>query len=158
MCQRCTGFYAGAVIALALILWFRPQPDARYRWIHTILVLSMAPFGFQLVSHGAVVRTLSGAWFGFGIVGLLWLFPEQELSNEERRSNSWKRLHLCLGALCLILLPVFASHGGAMAAEILPWLSVIGFAVLGGLLLLNLVLFLLWIFGPAIRSIVRQIS
>ena len=118
----------------------------------------MAPFGFQLVSHGAVVRTLSGAWFGFGIVGLLWLFPEQELSNEERRSNSWKRLHLCLGALCLILLPVFASHGGAMAAEILPWLSVIGFAVLGGLLLLNLVLFLLWIFGPAIRSIVRQIS
>jgi uncharacterized membrane protein len=147
MCQRCTGFYAGAAIALALILWFRPRMDARYRWLHTALVLAMTPFGFHLVPHGAVIRTLSGQWFGFGVVGLLWLLPGQCSASRAGRAGADPRLHLILGLASLILLPAFACWGGILAATLLPWVALAGLMVLVGLLVTDLVLLSAWFLG-----------
>ena len=153
MCQRCTGFYAGAAIALFLMFLFRPQVDSRYRWIHTILVLAMAPFGFHLVSHGPIIRTLSGVWFGFGVVGLLWLFPGEKFFTGKSSTAMAKHLHVNLGLSSFILLPAFARWGGGVAAEILPWLALLGLVAIAGLTLTNSALFLSWFFNSLIRRL-----
>jgi uncharacterized membrane protein len=147
MCQRCTGFYVAAAIAFVLMVWFRPQVDSRYRWLHTILVLAMTPFGFHLVPHGAVLRTISGQWFGFGVVGLLWLFPGQKLFSRTGCARTGNRLYLVLGLMSLILVPVFACWGGTLAAEIFPWLALLGLAAFAGLLTTDIVLFFSWLLG-----------
>jgi uncharacterized membrane protein len=156
MCQRCTGFYVGAAIALILMVWSRPQVDSHYRWLHIILVLAMAPFGFHLISHGAVVRTISGQWFGFGVVGLLWLLPGQSFFGRIGRARAGNRLHLVLGLMSLILVPAFACWGGTWAAEILPWLALLGLAAFVGLLTTDIVLFFSWLLGSLSKRVGRQ--
>lgn len=156
MCQRCTGFYSGAAIALVLMLWFRPQIGSRYRRLHTILVLAMAPFGFHLIPHGAVVRTISGLWFGFGVVGLLWILPGKAFSGRRVRARAGNRLHPVLGLIGLVLLPALACWGGTLAAETLPWLALLGLAALAGLLITDIVLSFSWLLGSFNRRVGRQ--
>jgi uncharacterized membrane protein len=156
MCQRCTGFYAGAAIALVLMVWFRPQVGSGYRWLHTILVLAMTPFGFHLVPHGAVIRTISGQWFGFGVVGLLWLLSGQNIFSRTNRALARNRLHLVLGLLSIIFVPAFACWGGILATEILPLLALLGLAAFAGLLITNIGLFFFWLFCSLSRRVRRQ--
>ncbi len=139
LCQRCTGLYVGAVLALLLLILYRPPIDARYRWLHAMLLLSMTPFGFNLVPHGEVLRTVSGHWFGFGIVGLLWLMPGERWVDKCHRKPSL-RSYLLLGSMSLISVPVCARWGGALAAVTLSWLALAGLAVIAGLLLGNMIL------------------
>ena len=70
-CQRCLGLYAGAAIATALHWRLRPSPTGRFLAVHGALLALMAPFGFHWLPQGAVLRTLSGIWFGAGAVTLL---------------------------------------------------------------------------------------
>ncbi len=137
LCERCTGFYVGAAIALVLLLWFRPVPNRLFRWLHAMLVLAMTPFGFHLVSHGAILRTMSGQWFGFGVVGLLWLLPGARLAQTAggRVWSTW--LHPLIGAASIVALPFFAGRCGAFAAALLPPVALIGLAVLAGLWIAN---------------------
>ncbi|MDO8544549.1 MAG: DUF2085 domain-containing protein [Opitutaceae bacterium] len=74
-CERCTGLYAGAAIALLLQFVLRMRPTARFLQLHGLLLMMMIPLGFHWVAHGALVRTGSGLFFGFGVVSLLWLLP-----------------------------------------------------------------------------------
>jgi uncharacterized membrane protein len=141
-CQRCTGLYIGAAIALALLLWFRPVPKAGYCWLHGILLLAMAPFGFHLVPHGAVLRTMSGQWFGFGVVGLLWLMPGAKWAPAGNGAAAGSRLHMFLAAASIAALPLLADRGGTPAAVILPLLALGGLAVLAGLVAANLAILL----------------
>jgi len=135
LCQRCTGFYTGAALALALLLVFRPKPDGRFRQLHLALVLAMTPFGFHLVPQEELLRTVSGYWFGFGVVGLLWLLPARRFF--PRLKTSGVLLPLCWGAPGLVLLPVMASRGGHAAALLLSWLAAAGWLGLAGLVLAN---------------------
>jgi uncharacterized membrane protein len=140
-CQRCTGLYTGAAIAFLLLCLFRPQRGARYRWLHGMLLLLMTPFGFHLVPQDAFLRTLSGEWFGFGVVGLLWLQPAAKWRVPANRVASGGKLHLLIGAMSLILLPALARWGGGFAAAMLPWLAFAGLGTLTGLLLANVFVF-----------------
>jgi uncharacterized membrane protein len=141
LCQRCTGLYVGAALALLLLILYRPPIDIRYRWLHAMLLLAMTPFGFHLVPHGEVLRTMSGHWFGFGSVGLLWLMPGELWADKGHRKPSL-RSYLLLGLMSLISVPVFAQWGGALAAVTLSWLALAGLAAIAGLLLGNLILLL----------------
>jgi uncharacterized membrane protein len=72
-CQRCTGLYVGAGAAWLLHRWLKPRPTARFLEVHGAFLLLMAPCGFHWVPQGPVLRTLSGALFGFAVVAFLWL-------------------------------------------------------------------------------------
>ena len=139
LCQRCTGLYVGAALALLLLVVCRPPLDVRYRWLHALLLLAMAPFGFHLVPHGEVLRTMSGQWFGFGVVGLFWLLPGKCWKDRYRWQPSL-RSYLLLGTISMISVPVFARWGGVVAAVTLSWLAMAGLAVIAGLLFGNMIL------------------
>jgi len=158
VCQRCTGLYVGAALAVLLLFWLRPPTDTRYRWLHVILVLLMTPFGFHLVPHGAVLRTMSGHWFGFGVVGLLWLLPETMISAKTGRPAPSLRLYLLMGAASIFLLPLFSIWGGSFAAPIISWLALAGMAAVSGLLVGNVIMFVFSILAWLRRLAVSPIS
>jgi uncharacterized membrane protein len=134
-CERCTGLYVGAAIAMLLLILCKPVLDARFRWLHAALLVLMAPFGFHLVPQGPVLRTMSGYWFAFGIVGLLRLGARRHPVSTPGPGGSTR--HLLLGLCSLVLLPVFAIWGGALASTILPWAGLAGLLVYAVLVAAN---------------------
>lgn len=70
-CERCTGLYAGACLAWLALRFLRPGMTPAFLWSHAGLLVLMGPFGFHAVEQGPLLRTLSGAWFAFGLVVLL---------------------------------------------------------------------------------------
>jgi uncharacterized membrane protein len=140
-CQRCTGLYVGAFAAMALALVFRTQPGPRRLQFDGLCLLQMVPLGFHWVSQGAVVRTLSGWFFAFGLVDFLWLLPAAQCGFGQAGASAWRRwLQTMLVAACLIGVLIAGSDGGVAAARALAWL---GFAGLIGLALLVLSNFIL---------------
>ena len=137
-CQRCTGLYVGAAIALALHLLVRPPLDNRLRQLHALLLLQMIPFGFHLVPQGAVLRTLSGLLFSFGLVGFLWLLPATHFrlrtTNEPWRFTAY----VLTAAASLIFVLAAAAWGGGAVGRILSVAGLAGLAGLGCLTLANL--------------------
>jgi len=79
-CQRCTGLYVGAAVAVVLYALFRPRPTSLSLWIHGLLLLVMVPFGYHLVPQNGVLRTLTGQLFAVGLVCYLSLLPTARLS------------------------------------------------------------------------------
>ena len=150
LCQRCMGLYAGAALGFILLLSFRPRIDARYRWIHSALVLAMIPFGYHLVPHGAFVRTLSGQWFGFGVAGLLWPLAARGCALDEARSSGFRSYGIWALASVLVL-PAFACYGGKIAGLLLQWVAFLGLAVLAVLFVLDFFLLCLSLAQRAVK-------
>ena len=119
-CQRCTGLYIGAVVAVLLHLWLRPRLSGRFLEIHGAFLLAMVPLGFHWVAQGPILRTLSGVLFGFAVVTFLWL----PLSQRVRRRTAWPHalplraewLYFLVLVTTLMLLPTTAILGGTFAA------------------------------------------
>ena len=86
-CQRCTGLYVGAAVAMLLHLWLRPKLTGRFLEIHGAFLLAMVPLGFHWVAQGPVLRTISGVLFGFAVVTFLWL----PLSQVVGQRTAWPR-------------------------------------------------------------------
>lgn len=129
-CQRCTGLYAGAFCAFVLILIFRPRPNVFLYWIHGIFMLVMIPFGFHFIAHGGLMRTFTGALFGFGLVYYLALNPFTAWQ-AWKAATAWRtRAYLLLIAILLPLLLLTVRWGGGLSALFLTGLGVLGFAAL----------------------------
>lgn len=153
ICQRCTGLYLGAGIALLLHLFFRPRQTTAWRWLNGLFLLQMVPCGYHWIPQGPVLRTISGFLFACGIVSFLWLLPSARLRGTASKSllvNGSRRfasgggtsggsylLGLCAGLAGVLAL---ASEGGGGSASVLSVLSVVGFSCFVGLVMLNLVL------------------
>jgi uncharacterized membrane protein len=137
-CQRCTGLYVGAFCALMLILIFRPRPKEFLYWIHGIFMLVMVPFGFHLVAHGGLMRTLTGALFSFGLVYYLALNPFTAWQAWKDDSAGRTRTYLLLIAILLPLLLVTVRLGGGLSGLVLTGLGGLGFAALCLLTAVNL--------------------
>ncbi len=138
-CQRCTGLYVGAFCAFILILIFRPRPNVFLYWIHGIFMLVMIPFGFHLVAHGGLIRTCTGALFGFGLVYYLVLNPFTAW-HAWKADTAWRTgaYVLLIATLLPLLLPT-VRLGGGLSALALTLLGVFGFATLSLLTALNFV-------------------
>jgi uncharacterized membrane protein len=138
-CQRCTGLYAGAAIALALQLSLRPCLDRNFLAFHGLLLLLMAPFGLHWLPQGPVLRTLSGVWFAFAVVAFLTVVPS--VAEEARRRVCWRRsIGYLLGlGVTLLMVPLLARKGGVPGAILLVGLGGIGALGLALLLVANLV-------------------
>ncbi|MCB1126198.1 MAG: DUF2085 domain-containing protein [Verrucomicrobiae bacterium] len=138
-CERCTGLYAGAACALILHLVFRPQSRDWHWWVHALLLLQMAPFGLHWVEQGAVLRTVSGLLFGFGLVAYLWIAPTSLIKRPFPPCPRGCGPGYGLGLVCTVLLvPGLALWGGVLTASVLTCLAVAGALTFATLVVLNI--------------------
>jgi len=151
-CQRCTGLYAGAALALFLHLVFRPRrrpafptglrpglgaaAGRRLPEFYGICLLQMIPFGFHLVPQGPALRGVSGCLFSFGLVGFLWLLPASHWGWGKPEAGNRSVGLMAAGVLGCLGVVGLAVWGGRAAAALLAWA---GLAGLGGLVLLVLI-------------------
>lgn len=139
-CQRCTGIYVGAAVAL-MLRWFWPLRSGKAVLIvNTLLLLQMVPSVLHWLPDAPWVRTASGVLFGFGEVGFLWVLVEDRLKWRRALGPTMVWVYGFAAVLTSALVPFLAARGGAMVAAAL---SGTAFAGLVGVLLLvlaNLVL------------------
>ena len=139
-CQRCTGLYVGAAVAVVLYAVFRPRATSLSLWIHGLLLLLMVPFGYHLVPQNGVLRTLTGQLFAVGLVCYLSLLPTSHLTFwREGDKGAWRAYAVCVLGSLLILQGV-VQVGGRLAGTVLACLGFVGFIVLVMLVLTNLML------------------
>ena len=144
-CQRCTGFYAGAAVALLLHFVLRIRPGNRFLAVHGGFLLLMIPFGYHWVPQDALVRALSGALFGTGVVSFLWLFPGPH-AGADREPGPAESLIYATGIVAtLVLIPLAAAWGGPAAWYALVCLATLGLAGLAALVAANAGLGLRWL-------------
>ncbi len=152
-CQRCTGFFAGAAVAVLLQILLRPRPSSRHLQVHGLFLLQMIPLGFHLIPQDGLLRTLSGQVFGLGVVAYLFLLPVSLRDCQERSTRRNAMVYWIGFSLSLLAIPALALQGGPLAAEALSWLGLAGLAALCVLVLVNGALS-----GPVILSLLRQRS
>ncbi len=151
-CERCTGFYAGALVAGALHLALRIRPRARFLQVHGLFLLQMIPLGFHWVTQGALVRTWSGLLYGFGVVSFLWLLPGARWTRVGEADNHtlWRYgvgVSLVLGAV-----PAMAVWGGVLAGGVLTAAALGGLVLVAALAAANLALGVGWLVGWRARA------
>ncbi len=148
-CQRCTGLYVGAFVAAALHLTLRPVPTNRWLWLNGGFLLFMIPFGFHWLPQGAVLRSITGVLFGFGLVAFLVLtlrgnrtgVPPDRVCRVSHDACATARLVFWFMLLStLYLVPWLGVNGNALAANTLWLLAAGGALVLFGLALANVAL------------------
>jgi len=129
-CQRCTGLYVGAAVAMLLWGTLRLQPGARCLQLHGLLLAQMVPLGLHWIPQDAALRTASGVLFGFGLVPFLWLAPSRVLCLQQDW-KPWKtRFYIAALTLGALLLPMLAECGGGGVALLLTWLAACGLVAL----------------------------
>jgi uncharacterized membrane protein len=141
-CQRCTGLYAGAFCAVVVHLLTQPHLARVFVWLHLLLLLQMAPFGFHWVAQGPTLRTLSGACFSIAVVAFLWLLPAARWAHpdDRRHASVWGYgFALLVCATLPLTLALWAGRAGALS---LTLMASLGATALLGLALLNLALLL----------------
>ena len=134
-CQRCTGLYAGAFLAVLCQFVFRPRPTYAFRLWHGLFLLLMVPFGFHWLSQGPVLRCETGILFGFGVVAFLWLVPGAKWQTQAPPRTAGYSFGLLAS---LVSIPVTALWGGRPGGFLLSWLAALGLFALGVLVLINL--------------------
>ena len=139
-CERCTGLYVGAFVA-ALLQWrLKPQCSNRFLQIHGGFLLLMIPYGYHWLPQGAVLRTITGVLFGFGLVTYLWLAPS---ANRQIAFSSARRAvagYYAGVVAALALVPMLASQGGQVVAYTLSLVAFAGAVVLVALVSANVFL------------------
>ncbi len=138
-CQRCTGFYIGALVSLILHAWLRQRMSRGRSVFHGVCLLQLTLFLFPTVlPDSAELRSFSGTLFGFGVVFFLWPAVEGQFSaaKAQRRAN-WIYAAGLAGTAAAV--PVLGAWGGVPGGLVLCWLTVAGAVVLAGLAGANLI-------------------
>ncbi|HOY58916.1 MAG TPA: DUF2085 domain-containing protein [Verrucomicrobiota bacterium] len=84
VCQRCTGLFVGAALAVILVAWFRPRLDGWFLPVHAVFLLGVAPFRLGWIEDGPELRTLTGCLYGAGVAVLLMRWPVEVLGRMAR--------------------------------------------------------------------------
>lgn len=161
VCQRCTGLYIGAVLAAALLVWFRPRLEGWFLWLHGVFLAAMAPCGLHWIGNGPEARTISGLVFGAAVVLFLTLWPmtvfgigtgservEPPPASGRAVARGLSRLRIRgragagayvigLGAAAVVV-PVVCDSGGVIAAGVLAAGIMAGAVILALLVVWNL--------------------
>ncbi len=143
-CERCTGLYVGGLYALLLVIVFRPAPGVKLLAVHFLLLLQMIPFGFHLIPHGAIVRTITGEVFALGLVYCLSASLLSAFPSARKEGNLSAYALAALMGMPLLLLAI--RFGGSTTATILAFLGLAGLAVYIILAIANLMMapLMLW--------------
>ena len=136
-CERCTGLYVAALVATALHLALQPGIRKRFLQFHALCLLQLGLFILPALPQSAVLRTLSGSLFGFGVVAFLWpAIAVPRPATGKLRSALMAYIVGMLG--CLAMIPVLAIWGGRPGAFILTCLALAGFLTLALLVAVNI--------------------
>ena len=144
-CQRCSGLYAGAALAVLALFWLRPRLSKSFLEVHGACLVFMVPLGLHWVAQGPVLRTVSGVLFGFGVAAFLWLPLASRLGWETgsafppRLGGGSARVYGLTLLAAAALVPALAALGGAPAAYALTGLVCAGALGLAGLALAALI-------------------
>lgn len=111
-CQRCTGLYAGALLATILQLFLKPRLTARFLEVHGLFLLIMVPFGYHWVSQGPILRTVTGLLFGAGSVTFLMVSLHGSTSSREEHQPWAARMYFTALAI---------SGAGILTAAVSEW-------------------------------------
>lgn len=142
-CQRCLGLYVGAGVAAWLHWRLRPKLSRRFLETHGLFLLLMAPCGLHWLPQNAVLRTISGVLFGFGVASFLWVPLRGAAPGAAAGARFGYGVAL---AATLVLTPLLAATGGALAAYGLAGLALFGAVSLALLVLANAALALSRVF------------
>jgi uncharacterized membrane protein len=139
-CQRCTGLYVGATVALVGFLILRPVTSPKATGWYGLCLLQMVPLGFHWVPQNDVVRAASGWVFAIGLVGLLWRRSDRPEDSLRAHAGGWTpRLALVVWGLCLLALLATVRHAGRTGYWLVSAAATVGLAGLILLCLVNLV-------------------
>ncbi len=152
-CQRCTGLYVGCALAVVLYVVFRPRLTSLTLGIHGLFLLLMVPFGYHLVPQNALIRTLTGQLFAFGLVYYLVLNPAAQLNVWGRNGPGNLRAYIfwILGSIGALQIAVHA--GGVRTGAALAWVGFAGLLGCAALAITNLVLL-----PPTMQRLLRRRS
>ncbi len=144
LCQRCTGVYVGAAMMLPLLPLMKFKSNNKILWIHGFFMLQMLIFGFHLIPHSAMIRTLSGQIFITGAFYFLWhnIQDQRGLSN----SNSPPKYYFLGIAVNLLLLQLLVHTPLPFIStliEILAFVGLLTIAVLSLITIADLLILLL---------------
>jgi uncharacterized membrane protein len=167
-CQRCSGLYAGALIALLLQVFLRPRWGNAGQAIHGLMLLQVVPLGLHWVPQGPVLRSWSGLWLGFAAVCFLWAAPARwwalrrgsasrvpagkvSPSVSCRFPPGSRAFYFAILAATMALVPLAGACGGPAAGTFLAAAAVGGVLALGLLALANLLLAAAWLVQRVFR-------
>jgi uncharacterized membrane protein len=137
-CERCMGLYVGALAAVALHLWCRPVITKRFLQLHAVCLLQLGLFVFPWLPQSAVLRTVSGTLFGFGVVAFLWpAVSDWRLPFRTSRFGIGVYAMGLVGGLAIVL--GIAEWGGRPGAFVLTGLILAGVIALAVLASVNVV-------------------
>jgi uncharacterized membrane protein len=105
-CQRCTGLYAGAIAAVGLHLWTRPQVNRGFLMLHGLFLLQLVPCGLYWIAQGPILRSISGVLAGFGIVA--FLINKSSSRGDETLNNLSLLTSTATKYYCGLLFTIFA--------------------------------------------------
>jgi uncharacterized membrane protein len=125
-CQRCTGLYAGAAVALLLHLWLRIRASDRFLQAHGGFLLLMIPFGYHWLPQDAWIRGLSGVLCGAGLVSFLWLLPGPRFVATQWMNRRRALVYAAGLTVALAGIPASALWGGQFA-----WFTLVALATSG---------------------------
>jgi uncharacterized membrane protein len=146
-CQRCTGLYAGALLAIVLHAWLRPRLSRGFVQVHALFLLQLALAGLPGLAQGPVLRTFSGLFYGFGVVAFLWSPITLRLRPRPSGAGRMWRYAARLGASLVLVLSAVAwdqrlsamalsgivlAGAMALAALILVDIALVGLLVVSG--------------------------
>ena len=137
LCQRCTGFYAGAAIALLMQVTLRFAPGPRFLTVHGLFLLAMIPLGYHWVPQDAVVRAVSGVLFGAGVVSFLWLRPGPRLFDLRDPAGRVLLVYAAVVTGTVLGIQAVAVSGGRLGWYVLAVLGTAGIAGLAVLAAAN---------------------
>jgi hypothetical protein len=111
--------YVGSAYALLLLVRFRLRPTSFVLWAHGLMMLVMVPFGYHLVAHGGIARTITGLLFGFGLTYYLALNPAAQLGLFDKPRKSFVYWPALLLFIFLVLFAV-ERHSHVVAWLLAP--------------------------------------
>ncbi len=99
--------------------------------LHGIMVMQVAVFGFHLVSHGPMVRTLSGQMFAVGL--MYFLFRAARPSQPRQVQPTGRRLvgYMLATAAALVALQLLVRLDQPWTATLVNVLALIGLGIFG---------------------------
>ena len=131
ICARCTGVYVCFALALPMLTLARRLGGKAMICLHGIMVMQVAVFGFHLVSHGPMVRTLSGQMFAVGLMYFLFRAASPGQSSQVHPTGPCLVAYISATAAALVALQLLVRLDQPWTATLVNVLALIGLGIFG---------------------------
>jgi len=124
LCQRCTGMYAGAFLALFLFPLARFKPDNKILLVHGLFLFQGVLLGVFPIPQPGWIKALSGQLFIIGVFYILWVNIQSKRRLFKDKGSPW--LYAAALVLSLLLVQVIANLPFTVSQILMDILSLLG--------------------------------